>query len=443
MQTQCPYFGCPGSIMPGGSCRICGRRTKVCDCRYHNRLFARFCRDCGRPFGPFDSDWTESRGVPGRNGRSTFSPDHRLAELDYEHPLATVADLDVPGACRSLLVAEGYVFAFWESADQSGVRLARLDGRDMGTTVAVTFPGRMHAEPLLYDGSLYVACGRALFAYTLSALLDGRQQPRWRVDFPSMPVASFLAVEHSLYLPLADVRGERSALCRVDGIDGETPSLRCLVEGSFRTSCAVQQSAAQGPEVYFLASDAANLFLGSMAHGAGRDTPSWTEVQGAAGDGVSLQALSTLPGRIFAVLDREQSLCCIDIRQAMIMERIATQTQGFALSGRGKVFSTSPVGVRVHAAEERLGSGESVQSQPVILGDFAAAVGLSGGAVRLYDMGILSRSREWAAFGMHAQVTHLAPSGEYLVAGSRQGQIRVARFTFNTGARDALQTDKG
>jgi len=79
-----------------------------------------------------------------------------------------------------------------------------------------------------------------------------------------------------------------------------------------------------------------------------------------------------------------------------------------------------------------LDPGESYRGMPVIIKDFAVAVSLNYGKVRLYDLKNLTHSRNWQVGGSRSDVTALISAGSLLAAGVSEGEARgkvvLARF---------------
>ena len=439
MKTMCPYPDCSGVLTAQGGCPSCGRLTKRCRaCGEYSRAFALFCRVCGAPFPVCETDWTQFKGPRGRSGLSAFDAGRRLIELDHEHPLVADDALVLEGPCRSLLVHEGHVFAFWTGREKSGVTVARIEAEGLMPTAVFGLDAPINAEPVVHAGSLYLAAGHVLLAYTLAELAQGRPAPRWSLRLPAVPVTALLAVGDSLYLPLAYDR-QRGDLVRFDGIAAAAPPRGVpLHQGPVPTSPVAHAGPDGTTAVSFLAAYPKGLFLGRTIHGDAQDAPRWQPVQGAGGPVDPFHPLACVDGKIYAVFSEAMTLCRIGIDQPMIEACIAPHTKGFALSRQGQAFVTTPMSVQLPhlALEERLSAGETISSPPLILGEFAALVGLGEGMVRAYDLTNLPRSRDWAVSRPSARVTILAPFGNRLLAGDSEGQVRMGRFVFDGAAGD-------
>jgi hypothetical protein len=266
--------------------------------------------------------------------------------------------------------------------------------------------------------------------------------PRWVVRFDAVPVITLLPVGDSLYLTLADTR-QAGEFLRLDGISAQARPRQTAIYQGFIPGSAISYPTQAGNLVCFLVSNPqCGLFLGQVLHGSPDTTPRWPQIQGAMSPVDPFYPVTSMAGKLFAVFEKNTTLCRIDINHAQVDMRITPNTKGFALYGQGNVLVTTPMGIRLPhlSQEERFNSGEVIQGHPVVLGNFAAAVGLGEGMVRLYDLSNLARSREWTVSRTPAMVTALAPSGDLLAAGDSNGLVKIGRFQFRPEATTGTES---
>lgn len=76
-----------------------------------------------------------------------------------------------------------------------------------------------------------------------------------------------------------------------------------------------------------------------------------------------------------------------------------------------------------------LGEGEAIRGAPLILKDCAAAVGMRGGTVRLYDIHDPALPLIWSiSENPEEPITALAASENILAAGNDKGLVKLCRL---------------
>lgn len=441
MKTTCPTPGCAGTQAHEGICPACGRGVKQCACGTLNHVFANFCRHCGKPFLSSPRDWLELCG-PGHCGYSPSLSGRRILDLD-PCVFQELGAVRMEGPCSALFWCDGYLLAVWSLQDRSGVVISRLGRQGLQTVGSVSLPGSVNAAPIIHLGSLYIASGSMLRAFSLAALAQGEQAPRWVLPFfnQGVPVIAMLGVGDSLYVTLA-YAGNTSNLVRVDGIGaGKQPRVVGLYGGNAMPTTPVLHGTGAAASVYCVAPDAQGKpWLGCASCSNLVAPMQWHPIQGAQVLLEPYHPVVCSNGNLYAITREKQSLCRIDLLHPMIETDLAEGTRGFAVSPRGQVVVLSSLSLKIPhlGQEEKLSPGEIFHGIPLWLGDFAIAAGMGEGVIRFFDAINISRSREWRFSGAHSRVLAMAPSGELLAAGDSEGLVKVARFVFTGSAGETV-----
>lgn len=425
----CPYPDCYGELEGLEVCPQCGQSTKRCPaCGAHVRLFASFCSACGKPAPLSDKDWVTFKGSPGCLGTYGFRPTWTFRQLDDMSPLQKIGDLLINGPCHSLLTYDGHLFAVSGTGSIMVVPLAEgveSQGRARFTDLELT----VFAEPAIHNGTLYIAAGHRLFAFTLSLLVTPALVLRWHFDFGvSVPVSALLPMGDSLYVTLAHDRYyQKGSMVRLDHIAGTAPTAVCLHDGSMPSPPAA--IASEGNDVLFLVADQrrAQLWCGVVSPEG--EKPAWRLVHNPPSPVSPFHPIAVGHGKIFAVFTQGQMLYRIDVESAQIDYMIVGNAKRFSIPGNGHPLVVTPGSIQIPTRDltQELLPGHNVHSQPVLFGD-VAIVGMGGGEIRVLDMANPARAKVWRVPGARSEITALAPYGEILALGDAIGAVTVARF---------------
>ncbi len=427
----CPYLDCYGELKGPGDCSQCGRPSKSCGaCGARVRLFASYCHVCGRLLLSREKDWLTFKGSPGRLGTSRFKLGWTLSQLDDVNPLQRLNRFLINGPCSSLLTHDAHLFALSVTGSLAVLPLA--EGVELKSSPWLFELGApVSTEPTIHRGSYYVAAGHRLFAFTLSDAAVSGMARRWAFNFgKSVPVCSILAVDDSLYVTLAhDPQYKTGSMVRLDGVSGKEPPKAVVLHNGYMPSSAAGTS--DGKEVLFLAADTKDVYCGIVAHHGKEAVLRWRRVDNPPSPVDPVHPIAARSGKIFAIFKRGQSLCRIDAESAKFDEMIVQNARRFSLSANGNVLAVTPSDIVMPTRNliKALPPGHNVVSQPFILGDVVAVMGLGGGDVWMLDMSTMTRSMMWRVPGASGGITVLAPYGDLLVIGDEKGAVTFARFS--------------
>jgi hypothetical protein len=379
-------------------------------------------------------DWSVFKGSRGCHGAYRLKPTWAFAQLDGDNPLKRTGSFLLNGSCRSILTYDRHIFAVSSTDTDGSIVVAPLmEMEDLQAYCwSLNLRAPVRARAVIHRGSLYVAAGSRLFAFTLSDVGGAALQLRWSFDFrASVPVSVLLPIDDSLYVPVAhDPQYQRGCMIRLDNISSATqPRAVVLHDGLMPSPAAAMES--EPRSVFFLAADTVRLYCGMVSHQDGREPAlAWRPVNNAFSPMDPVHPIAVHYGKIFSIFRQDQTLCRIDIQTAQVDDAIVRNARRFSLSTSGSPLVVTAANVMIPARRlaEDLLPGHIVHSHPLLLGDVAAVMGLGDGDVRIFDMANLARFRVWRVPGAGAPVTHLAPYGDILVIGDAFGAITVTEF---------------
>jgi len=305
------------------------------------------------------------------------------------------------------------------------------EGEELQARVwSINLGAPIYADPVIHRGSFYVAAGNQLFACTLSDFAEPSMVERWRFNFRErVPVSALLPVDDSLYVTLAhDPQYQYGSMVRLDGISGAAQPREVELHNGWMPSPAAASS--DGKAVFFLAAGTMGLYCGMVSHRGGEPVGEWRHVGNAPSPMDPLHPIAVRGGKIFAVFKQRQTLYRIDAESAWIDNMIAQDARKFSLSANGNVLVVTPGNVVIPTRNlgKEILPGYIVSSQPLLLGDAAAVMGMGGGSVWILDMANPARFREWPVRGAGGGITALAPYGDLLAVGDANGAVTIARF---------------
>ncbi len=421
MQCQCPYPNCSENLPSHqAGCPKCGKPFKVCKsalCREVNRRFSRFCRSCGSPMPETDHDWTMFRGGIQRTGLSKMSLKLDFNALDSQTPLKELAAFQLNGPCHSLLFSEGRLIAL---SAEGEVFAADVLG-DKATEVArFSLGGKVHAEPAIAGGLLFAAADNQVMAYAIGGGVDGfmREEPYWKMSLTGQVHHSLLAIGDSLYC-ITD-GGEGAELIAFDKIFTPSPKQIRLHSAKVFSPLAGKVTD-QGHKIYFVSPEQGGT-LYEIDHADGGEHVK-TGRSLVMLNGYSLGTPICVVGdMLFGIFGERKRLCRVKISLGQPLETRGDDVEHFAYAEMKKSILVSSSMIRDTDIDKvgLLDPGESYRGMPVIIKDFAVAVSLNYGKVRLYDLKNLTHSRNWQVGGSRSDVTAAAPAG-HLSGGGAPG----------------------
>ncbi|MDX2000736.1 MAG: hypothetical protein SF066_23690 [Thermoanaerobaculia bacterium] len=389
-----------------------------------NRALSSFCRGCGSSL-PEGEDWSGTRGGVQRLG---WNPGRSLA-LPVSWVPTPRPDLhrDLESPCRAVLSLDGFLVLVAANGRVEWVDPVEPDARQSFATL-----GSVSGEPAISRGVLYLASENRVGAWPLvwASLHPPRTTPLWEVALPGRPLGGLLPFGDRLYLQVLKGDGQVSVQV-LEGLRGATPPVRREVTvGAERVSPLVGNPALA--KVLFLSSSSQELRLHWESVGEGaRPGFSSRRIAGSPGALVEHRPVAALGGKLFAVLGDDEALCRLDSEEIAFDQILLRDCKAFAMNGLadGLAVQADRVHFLAAAVHDELGRLQRVKGQPLLLGDRAAAIGLTDGRVLLYDFARPPASQLLRLRPRDEQpVAVLASFGDYLVAGDAAGHVAVWQF---------------
>lgn len=411
---KCPYFDCTdkGLTADTASCRTCRRPLKICGfCGHLGRAFANYCADCGEPMVGGDFDWTGYRGGPRRLGMNPaeLGDSWMKAKLSPE-----TSGITLDEACFDLLSWDRHLLAVGESG--------RVEIRHPGAAVgySLRLDGSPSCHACIEKSTLFVGHDSTLAAYSLGALTlkNPQTSARWSISVPGRPSGALLAVKDALLVNVTQGRDVGVAL--LEGIfDDQPPRLRWLQQPGSVSPLAGDRNTGKA---HFLSSHGGKIRIHTVhAHGQVA-TVDVSTVPDLSESDLTRSALAVMGKNLFAVLGPEQALYRLEPGKPTV--RLETDVRRFSLNRGDQQVLLRTTGLRFpHGHDVELSHMERVIGQPLILRNFALAVGLQDGRLGIYDLNNPPFLRHERIDG-HA-ITALASFGPYVAAGTARGTVAL------------------
>ena len=304
---------------------------------------------------------------------------------------------------------------------------------DKATEVArFSLGGRVHAEPAIAGGLLFAAADNQVMAYAIGGGVNGlmREDPYWKISLTGQAHHSLLAVGDSLYC-ITD-GGEGAELIAFNKIFTSSPE-QTRVHSAKVFSPLAGKITDQGHKVYFVSPEHGGT-LYEIEHTDEVEHVK-TEKSIAMLNGYALGTPICVVGdMLFGIFGERKRLCRVKISLVQPLENRGDDVEHFAYAEIKKSILVSSTMIRDTDVDKigALDPGESYRGMPVVIKDFAVAVSLNCGKVRLYDLKNLSHSRNWQVGNNRSDVTALISTGPFLAAGVAEGEGRgkvvLARF---------------
>ncbi|MCG8455095.1 MAG: hypothetical protein MI919_02360 [Holophagales bacterium] len=415
---KCPYPDCSGKAprVEAELCRTCARPVKRCPkCRAAARAFARFCAACGKPLPGGAFDWSGYRGGPRRLGLNPSRAGHswRKAKLEKVDPGSILLEEE----CFGLLSHDHYLIAVGSAG--------RVVLRAPGSSVHLGFQadGRPTCQPCIEQGMLFLGRSGAIDAYALGALTlpEPATSPVWTVPLPGEPHGALLALGNHLFVNVAE-GGRPSGVMVIESVfDRRPPRARWIHQGAKVSVLAGDRNSAKA---HFLAENDGKIELHSLD-----TTQSGLPVEifpfhDLAGKTLGRTPVAVMGKNLFAVLGPDDQLCRLQAGKPSV--RLDDDVKRFCLNSFDQRVLLRTPGLSFPGGQQvELTHMERVVVPPVLMRDFALAVGLQDGRILIYDSNHPPFHRDEKPDG-HA-ITSLASFGPYLAAGTSRGTVALYR----------------
>ena len=423
---DCPYLDCQlKTIAPDlQACPQCGHFLKRCACRAPNRSFARFCRACGQPLDQTDG-WSTRRG----GGRSLGLVPEVLK--DFGMQATSVLRFSVAGACRGLLLRDGWLFAVSREGELAWANLCGGEGRvkrtNLGRNVAV--------HPALDGDTLYLGMEGEIRACSLAGLpaSDGEFQPLRELRVDGHPVGALTAAFGCLYFHLRKPDGRRELWLYPDFAGANPPAGVCLDSGAGAGSVAVEPA---GRAAWFAAPDGPAWRLQGIAHAP---DGSWEALPGFVPGGLEEVATGSVAAPSAAIIGMRLYLLPggdkAVLRRVNLESRFVDQTipdvSDFAASTPNEIATIRCDGVHfTHlgvGVDWSPGDQPALQCPPVLWRRTCLAVGLESGNVVLFRWDNPNEQKEIVVAGGGGLMGASALAGwrNFLAVGNQSGHVEV------------------
>jgi hypothetical protein len=263
-------------------------------------------------------------------------------------------------------------------------------------------------------------------AYALGGLASRppHLEPRWEVRLPATPVQALTAFEERLYVTVNHPDPTREIYV-IEDVHRSRPSGPRKLFAARRLSWIAAEPSTR--HVLFLSEDG-EVRVHTVDHGRGEspslDSRRISQAPRPFADHVPIAVLSD---KLFGVFGEADRLCRIDVREARFDQSLREDTKTFSLSGLRDGVQVDSAGVFFLAAgvSDNLNPIDRVRGAPVIVGDWAAAVALQDGRIRVYDLHNPPRHEVLRLSSDREEVTALASFRTYLAAGNARGTVKV------------------
>lgn len=417
---DCPYPDCSAKDLAKevAACSTCRRFVKSCGtCRALGRAFANFCQRCGQPFPGEDDHWSGFRGGARRLGLNAQKPNLRLAESRLL-PVPN-GNLSLADGCFSLLSWDSHLVAASHSGQVEIVSPRMAFHRRLSLSGSA-----MTCHPCISRGSLFLGQEGSLTAFSLGALTlpEPKTEPRWQLDVEGRPAGALLALGGRLFATIKR-RDGRMSLIVVDGVSRRQPAATRVLLTEPKLSALAGDFPSQ--TVHVLSEAKGHLQLHRLKAGVDPLRVVSYPLQDLPIGPMQSTVLAAMGSKLFAVVGGEDQLCRVEWGKGAI--RLDSDVKKFALGSLDQWGQVETNGIRfpfLHR-REKLGHMDRVIGQPVIIRDFAFAVGLQDGRVMLYDWNGPHQQREIRVDSQENGITALASFGPYLAAGSSRGKVAL------------------
>ncbi len=418
---DCPYPNCTAlDLTPeADTCGTCRRPVKVCaKCHSSGRTFANFCRHCGLPFPGEEFHWSGFRGGPKRLGLNSSKP--RVRGLG-QVPLLPMASgsIRLGDSCLALLSWDSHLVAVSRSGQVEIVAPTTAYRRRLSVA-----GGPLTCQPCIVQSTLFLGQEGRLSAFSLAALTlpEPKVEPRWQIRVPGRPVDALLALGDRLFATVLRQDG-RTGLLLVDHVSSPRPEKPRFLYTAERLSALAGDFLHR--KVHFLSQEQGELQLHILESGSAPLQPAGFPLRDLGTGPLQNTVLAAMGSKLFGVFGQDDKLCRLEWGQGSI--RLDGDVQKFAFNNLQQWVHVGTTGVHFSHLNQResLNHMERVVGQPLIVRDFAFAVGLQDGRVLLYDFQAPDQQREIRVDSPEHGITALASFGPYLAAGSSSGKVEL------------------
>jgi hypothetical protein len=427
---NCPYLDCTCENIQDSEtrCPNCRRYLKTCSkCSAFNRAFAMYCRNCGAQLPATETNWSEFKGGPQRLGNAGFLIGKRVPDIKTED----IGTFNVSKFCKSLLIYDQYLFAF---SVEGEITVADISKTPVKPFISFHAGGNIYAVPAISQGSLYVGTEKYLRAYSLGNLFSeptAKPDPRWELPVSGTPVRELLPVKDQLYF-MTIFPDRHYEICAVKDIQAARikPSGRCFSGLHVSSLAGIHTDKIR--KIYFLSQDQNGTRLHLIDHARGTVfEPEILPVKGGTAGFRKRIPIAVIGAKIFFVLKTEDTLCRLDAHTGEIDSKFCKNVREFSMAGINDPIISTSKGLLFQRIGKKaeLGEGQAIRGAPLILKDCAAAVGMRGGAVRLYDIHDPALPLIWSVSENPGEpVTSLAASENIIAAGNEKGLVKLCRL---------------
>ena len=429
---NCPYLNCQHNNIQNfqESCPDCKRQIIVCpECNVGNRIYAKYCRNCGERIIGNDNNWQSCKGSSQRSGLSRYVISTPFESLQIKE----IGEVNLSAPCQCLLIYHNILFCISQNGE---IKLMEIGQNSLKQLNYFTAGNEIYCNPAIANGSLFVATKNSIQAYTLGMIASKMPSagPRWEFSVEGIPVGSLFPCSNRLYFNLFfKHNNQHREIHAIDQIVSTTPiKPECIHAGPY-VSLVAGNMTKKVKNAYFLSSSNGDINIHMFDHSQ-KDhiQTSIIPVKKPESDFIPQIPIAVIGAKIFAVFKNKETLFRIDATSGKIDLRLCQNTKEFSMAGVNDPVVVNPKGIFIKRIDQQIELSKErqlVKGHPVILRNTAIVFGTKNGTVKMYDLMNPGLSKDWNLSIKNSEsITSIAASKNIIAAGNQNGKIKVCRL---------------